>query len=166
MRNKGLKRWEEIKVLLPYVKALRINGADEAEAAGALGISYATYKRYKKLYPELKEAVEVDKEKADIAVQTALLKSATGYTVKVKKAFKLKDVHYDERGKKIEKERLELFEEEQAVPPNLSAQTYWLKNRCPKMWNDAREEDEKDSGIVILPEVNLMSKGEQAEDEQ
>ena len=165
MRNKGLKRWEEIKKLLPYVKALRINGADEAEAAGALGISYATYKRYKNKYPEFKEAVEADKEKADIAVQTALLKSATGYTVKVKKAFKLKDIHYDERGKKVEKERLELFEEEQAVPPNLSAQTYWLKNRCPKMWNNEGEEDEKESGIVILPEIKAISEGEKAENE-
>lgn len=164
MRNKKAKRWEEIKSLLPYAKALRINGADEAYVAKSLGISVSCYKRYKKLYPEFKEAVEVDKDKADIMVETALLKSATGYTVKVKKAFKLKDIHYDERGKKIEKERLELFEEEQAVPPNLSAQTYWLKNRCPKMWGEKQEAEVSEGGVVLLPEVKALTEG--AEDEQ
>lgn len=163
MRSKKSKRWEEVKSLLPYVKALRINGAEEAFVAKSLGISTSAYKRYKKLYPEFKEAVEVDRDKADIMVEEALLKSATGYTVKVKKAFKLKDIHYDERGKKIEKERLELFEEEQAVPPNLSAQTYWLKNRCPKMWGEKQEAEVSEGGVVLLPEVQVMSEG--AEDE-
>lgn len=162
MSKKGQRRFERIKALLPYIKAIRINGASEKEAADSLGISYATYKRYKRDYPEFKEAVDTDREKADIDVQTALLKSATGYTVKVKKAFKLKDIHYDERGKKVEKERLELFEEEQAVPPNLSAQTYWLKNRCPKMWSERQDETES-GGIVILPEIKTITEGDENE---
>lgn len=89
------------------------------------------------------------------ALEEALYKIATGYTQRVTKVYKLKDVHYDERGKKVETERLETATEEQTYPPNLSALTYWLKNRCPDRWGERREADEAENsgGIVILPEI-------------
>ena len=95
-----------------------------------------------------------DLKKGDIAVEKALLKSATGYMEKVKKAFKLKDVYYDENGKKNEKEKVEIIEEEQYIPPNLSAQTFWLKARCPDIWDKEQKKDDEgfSGGIVIIPE--------------
>lgn len=150
------KKYEDIKHLLPYIKAIRINGASEKEAALSLGISLGTYKKYKRLYPDFKEATDCDKAAADLMVQDALLKSAMGYTVTVKKAYKLKNSYYDENGKKVEEEHLEVVDEEQNVPPNLNAQTYWLKNRCPMLWGEKQAENDTDGdtgGIVILPEV-------------
>lgn len=150
-------KWKKAKELLPYIRCIRINGAGEEEVLKLLGISAATLRRWKIKYPEFAEAVECDGKKADLMVQEALLKSAVGYTQSVKKVFKLKDIRYDERGKKVETERLEERSEEQAISPSISAQTYWLKTRCPGLWGGGEEKDkeEEESGVVILPEVMM-----------
>ncbi len=161
IKKRGYKR---IEPFISSIRAMRLNGSSEAEIREFFGISKATCNRYKEKYPEFKEAVETDRKKADFMVEEALLKSATGYTKKVKKFFKLKDVSYDERGKKVETERLEEREEEQFIPPNISAQTFWLKVRCGAEWDESKKESEQgfESGVVILPEV--VAKGEDAYD--
>lgn len=45
---------------------------------------------------------------------------------------------------------------EKDVPPDTTAQIYWLKNRRPDLWRDRRKEEESEtqnSGVVVLPEV-------------
>ena len=154
-RNESEKgKWKRAKEFIPYIKCIRINGASESDVMKLLGISRATLRRWKQKSPEFAEAVDCDGEKADLMVQQALLKSALGYTQSVKKVFKLKDIRYDERGKKIETERLEERSEEQAVSPSIMAQTFWLKTRCPEfLGSGAKDDGEDESGIVILPEV-------------
>ena len=156
-KKRTSSKWEEIIGKLTYITALKLSGASDDELCSRLNISKATFSKYKKKYPQFKEAVSIDREVADGMVEAALLRSATGYTVTSKKAYKLKNTYYDDREKKVEEERLEYAEEEQKVPPNLSAQTFWLKNRRPELWSDKADKDRKDNdgsgdgGIVILP---------------
>lgn len=108
----------------------------------------------KKLKRKRKTKEEMRLEAADRLVEDALLKLALGYTVKVKKYHKLKKSGYDEREKKVEEETLQEVWEEQSVPPSLTAQTFWLKNRCPELWNEKSEKGEVDKqtgGIIEIP---------------
>lgn len=161
-KNKAPKRtkWEDIQKKLPYVRALRLKGISEEEVQKVLGICSSTYSKYKKEHPEFKEATEFDRQIADGLVEEALLKLALGYTVKQKKAHKLKKSHYDEREKKVEEEWIEIVEEEQKIPPSLSAQTFWLKNRCPELWNDKDlkkdENEDTQGGIIEIPLAEIV----------
>ena len=156
IKKQPKNKWDEIQKRLLYIKCLKIKGYKEKDIAEKLGICPATLKRYKKLYPEMEEALSFDKYMADAMVEAALLKLATGYVVKVNKSIKLKDSHYDENGKKVEKEKLESYVDEVHIAPNLSAQTFWLKNRCPESWDDKKQTEETDGGIVILPEITEL----------
>lgn len=157
IKKQPKSKWDEIQKRLLYIKCLKIKGYKEKVIAEKLGICPATLKRYKKLYPEMEDALSFDKYMADAMVEAALLKLATGYVVKVNKSIKLKDSHYDENGKKVEKEKLESYVDEVHIAPNLSAQTFWLKNRCPESWDDKKQTEETDGGgIVILPEITEL----------
>ena len=71
------------------------------------------------------------------------LKKQMDIMYKLKKKMKLKDVVYNDNGKKIkETERLESYTEEMHIPADTTAQIYWLKNRKPKVWRDRVIEDE------------------------
>ena len=112
----------------------------------------------------MKKCAKKGTAKENLEVQRSLLNLALGYTMKLKKIYKLKNTYYDERGKKVEEERLEEREEEQYFPPNLSAQTFWLKNRLPEAWDEAgrEREDAENGGIIILPEAECGAESEQA----
>ena len=71
------------------------------EKVAKVSVKPNTLYNYKKKYPAIKEAFRKGKEVVDIEVENALFKKALGYTVTVQKAFKLKDVIYNENGKKI-----------------------------------------------------------------
>lgn len=158
LKNSHKGKWGEIKNKLVYVKCLKIRGENDEQIAKKLGICHRTLKKYKDEYPEFADALSFDKQVADSMVEAALLRLATGYEIKSKKKVKLKDIHYDENGKKVEKEMLEPSTEISEVAPNLAAQTFWLKNRCPERWNDEtdKDEDTKENGVVILPEITEM----------
>lgn len=77
----------------------------------------------------------------DIEVENALLKSALGYTVKVKKPIKVKEVKVKVGEGRIETERIEYAEEEVHIPANTTAQIYWLNNRKPDRWRTRKAID-------------------------
>ena len=59
------------------------------------------------------------------------------------KPIKVKEVLY-ENGKRIsEKEHIEYADEEIYIPPDTTAQIFWLKNRKPEEWRDKRQVEEK-----------------------
>ena len=65
-----------------------------------------------------------------------MYKSATGYTVKVKKPVKLKTRKQLKDKGLIETEKIEYVEEEIYIRPDTTAQIYWLKNRRRGKWCD------------------------------
>nr|DAI71464.1 MAG TPA: terminase small subunit [Caudoviricetes sp.] len=109
-----------------------------------MGISVKTLFNWKTNYLPILQALKKGKEVVDYEVENALLQKALGMTKVIQKPFKLKEVKY-ENGKRIsEKERIEYAEEEVFIPPDTTAQIFWLKNRRPDKWRD-KSRDEADT---------------------
>ena len=108
-------------------------GLSETRIAEKAGVRPDTLRGWKKKFPQLKHALErtapaVDQ---DQQIENALLKKATGYTVDVSKAYKLRRVEYEDGKKVCEFEELAQGVDQVHVPADLSAQIFWLKNRMP-----------------------------------
>ena len=122
---------------LTLLTAWARDGLIDKEIAEKMNVSPPTLYKYKKMFPEIVEALRKGKELVDVEVENALYKKALGYNVPVQKAFKVKDIVYNENGKKIsETERIEYAEEEIHIPADTTAQIFWLKNRKRKDWRD------------------------------
>lgn len=116
------------------------DGLTDKDIAHNMRIGLSTLKEWKGRFPEILEALRVGKDSADRVVENALYKSATGYTVIVKKPVKVKTVDYDATGKKVrETERWVAVEEEVHVPAQVTAQIFWLKNRKPEQWREKND---------------------------
>lgn len=155
--------WLQPEKLL-LLEAWARDGLFDDQIAKNMGVSEGTLYNYKRKYPEIANAFKKGKEVVDIEVENALFKKALGYNVVVQKAFKLKDIIY-ENGKKVsETERIEYAEEEVHVPADTTAQIFWLKNRKRKDWRDKVEYETNDDDLNKVKE--LLSKIEQgAKDE-
>ena len=108
------------------------NGLSEEHIAKNLGISYMTFRRAKK-DPEYGEqicaALINTKDVVDFEVENQLFKRAIGYEYdEVKEEYEMGVLTKRTVTKKI-------------VPPDVSAQIFWLKNRKPTDWRDRREVD-------------------------
>lgn len=117
------------------------DGLIEKQIAHNMGVSYTSLREWKKQFPEVGEALRKGKEVVDREVENALYKSAIGYTKVIRKPVKVRDVEYDPKtGRKIrESERWVAVEEEIHVPPQVTAQIFWLKNRKPDQWREKND---------------------------
>lgn len=101
-----------------------------------MGISPSSFYDWMKRFPEILEAVKKGKAPVDVEVENALLKSALGYYVTLKKPVKLKTERQKPGAGKIVEERIEYVEEQIYVAPQNTAQIFWLKNRRPDRWSN------------------------------
>lgn len=117
------------------------DGLTDKDIAKNMRVGYTSIREWKKKFPEIAEALRIGKDSADRIVENALYKSACGYTVKVLKPVKVKQIDYDpETGRKVhESETLKLVEEELHYPAQVTAQIFWLKNRKPDQWREKNE---------------------------
>lgn len=145
--------WLEPDMLL-LIEGWAREGLIDKEIAQKMNVSEATLSNYKKKYPEVKEALRKGKELVDIEVENALLKKALGYNAVIQKAFKLKDIIYNENGRKIsETERIEYAEEKVHIPADTTAQIFWLKNRKKAQWRDKVEYETNASELNKVKEL-------------
>lgn len=107
---------------LAVIEGWMRNGLTLDQVASNLRISKTTLIKYRDEHPELLNALKAGKEEADIAVENALFKAATGYT--------FTDEVATPSGKVV---RVTKYEK-----PNTTAQIFWLKNRKPKDWRDQK----------------------------
>lgn len=153
--------WLQPEKLL-LLEAWARDGLFDDQIAKNMGVSEGTLYNYKKKYPEIANAFKKGKEVVDVEVENALFKKAIGYNVTIQKAFKLKDIIY-ENGKKVsETERIEYADEEVHVPADTTAQIYWLKNRKRKEWRD-KVEQEKNEAVQKIHIINDLPKDEEDE---
>lgn len=119
----------EQKVLpkLNYIIRWAETGATNDEIAKLLGISRSTLQDYRRKYPELRAALAGAKEAADAVVENSAFALANGFIKTIKKPVKRRVADED---------IIEYVDEEIFVPPNPTAQIFWLKNRKPDKWND------------------------------
>lgn len=138
---------------LTLLTAWARDGLVDAQIAKNMGVGEATLYNYKNKYPEIRQALQKGKEVVDIEVENALFKKAIGYNTTVQKAFKLKDIVY-ENGKKVsETERIEYAEEEIHIPADTTAQIFWLKNRKPDKWRDKVVDTENEEAITNATDI-------------
>ena len=120
-------------------------GLTDADISHNIGITERTLRDWKRRYPTINACLKSSKDLADTIVENALFRKATGY--------KTKEVSYkaDSDGNLVPVSAVE-----KEVPPDTTAQIFWLKNRRPDLWRDRRKEADSDGqsgGVVVLPEV-------------
>ncbi|WP_418763393.1 helix-turn-helix transcriptional regulator [Enterocloster sp.] len=171
-RTSGKQKWKEWsenednqRVLSAWSRA----GMTDEEIARQIGISRSTLIEWKKKYPQISKALSDGKDFADRLVEDSLYKKAMGFYVFEQKAFKVKNIEYDENGKKIsEKEELQTAEERHYIEPDIKAIIFWLKNRKPEIWKEKIEEnsvDEEGSGVLILTPSQVEEIRKEVKDE-
>ena len=140
-------------------------GLTDEQIASNIGITAKTLYEWKNKYSEICETIKKGKEVVDIMVENALLKRALGYsytedkyiTVPMEQAEyeealdrHLKAYRYDHPGAtdtelreeirnfpKVKKVLAESKTKE--VAPDVTAQIFWLKNRCPDKYRDIQK---------------------------
>lgn len=137
-------------------------GATNKELAGYFGVSAPTINTWKKFDPAFGDAITKGKKMADMEVAHSLYQASLDRIVTTRQAIKCKEIYYDENGKRVEKERIELVQVEKHIPADFRAQQFWLRNRNPKQWSLKTEEIDGPKPSVTL---NLGSGQNPADDE-
>lgn len=112
------------------------DGLTDEQIASKMGISRSTLNVWKKNFPDISDTLKKGKDYSDRLVESSLFNKATGYTVTLKKPIKVKEIKYNTKGKRVETEKIVYVEEEVYIPPDVTAQIFWLKNRKPEVWRD------------------------------
>lgn len=130
MANGKYQQWLSEDGLL-RIEGWAREGLTDVDLAHNMGISPATLYVWCNKYPEISEALKRGKAPVDIKVENALLKRALGYS------YEETMVEESEDGYKRRVTR-------KFIPPDVTAQIYWLKNRRPDLWRD-RPPDEAEA---------------------
>lgn len=138
------------------------DGLIEKQIAKNMGVAESTLRNWKNIFPEIAEALRKGKEVVDREVENALYKSALGFMQKVKKPVRIKEVEYDPKnGRKIrESEKWVQVEEEVYIPPQVTAQIFWLKNRKPDQWREKNDLTLTPSNGVLESLMELHKHGD------
>lgn len=94
----------------------------DEELSKRMGVSRGTFYDWIKKFPDISDAIKKGKEVVDYEVQQTLFKSALGYKTK-----ETRTETYEDGGSKT-------IIIERDVPPNVTAQIFWLSNRRPDKW--------------------------------
>ena len=141
----GGKYDTQVKPNLKLVEKWARDGATDLDIAKRLGIGETTLYKYKKLHPDFAEALVRGKEVVDTEVENSLLKRALGYEAEETTEELI-------GGKLVVTKRVKKH-----ISPDTTAMIFWLKNRLPGTWRNKEDVqlniDEKDMGVVLLPEV-------------
>ena len=103
------------------------DGLTDEQIAKNIGINRTTLYDWKKKEVNIADALKKGKEVIDFEVENALLKKALGYTITLNKQKVTKD------GDVVD------ITEEVHVPPDTTAQIFWLKNRKKEQWREKVE---------------------------
>lgn len=133
---------------------LRLSGwasdglTDKQIAEEKIGISERSFSRWKKADASIVSALKKGREPVERRVENALVKSALGERVTLRKPIKVRIEKQKAGEGKIVEEHIEYAEEEVYIPPNITAIIYYLKNRRPDKWRDKPEQ--KDSTALDM----------------
>ncbi len=132
-------------------------GLTEEQIAKNMGCAYDTLNEWKKKFSDISEALKRGKAPVDIQVENALLKRALGYEYEEVTT----EVIEQPNGKK----KKQVKKTTKVMPPDTTAQIYWLKNRRPDRWRDTRNIETKSSGKLAELIEGLMTTTEDNEDD-
>jgi hypothetical protein len=153
------QEWQEPDGLL-RLEAWARDGLTDLQIAKNCGISVKTLYEWKNKYSDICAALKKGKEVVDIEVENALFKKTQGYTVRLRKTFKVKFTEYDaQTGRKTaEREELQTGIDEIHIPADTMAMIYWLNNRKPAQWRAKPDADAADKAVKVeLGELGGLS---------
>lgn len=96
------------------------DGLTDEQISHNMGCAYSTFRVWKDKFPAISAALKRSKEIVDYEVENALYKRAVGYM----------------RVEQVATKDGEIIQIEKEVPPDVTAQIFWLKNRRPDKWRD------------------------------
>ena len=103
------------------------SGLTDEQIAKNIGINRTTLYDWKKKETNIADALKKGKEVIDFEVENALLKKALGYTITIKE-------------EKLDKDGcVHTLEKDVHIPPDTTAQIFWLKNRKKEQWREKVE---------------------------
>ena len=118
------------------------NGLTDKQIALNIGVSEKACCNWKNKYSSITSALKKGKEPANLEVENALFKLATGYSVKLRKPIKVR-----RRGGN---EEIQYAYEEIYIKPEVAAQVFWLKNRMKDKWRDKPEAEVDVNPVTIV----------------
>lgn len=135
------------------------DGLTDEQIAYNMGVAYSTLRVWKDKYSALSAVLKKGKEVVDRQVENALLKKATGEVRTIKKPIKVKEVLYEDGKRTSEKEHIEYADEEIYIPPDTTAQIFWLKNRKPEEWRDKRviDDSSNEKSVELLRNMQTIA---------
>lgn len=134
---------------LTRLKGWARDGLTDEQIATKIGINRTTLYKWIDRFSDIGNALKQGKEPVDIEVEDSMVKLALGHYVTVKKPMKIRTEKRlkkkDKNGREYEtgvivEEHIEYVDEQVYIPPNVTAQIFWLKNRKPEQWKDKREQ--------------------------
>lgn len=131
------------------------DGLTDEQIARNMGVAYSTFRDWIGKFSALSASLKKGKAPVDYEVENALYKRATGYTVKLKKPIKVKTTKRITGKGEVTEERIEYADEEQYIPPDTTAQIFWLKNRRPDKWRDKRDEAPQQTNELLQSLIDL-----------
>ena len=122
------------------------DGLTEKEISEKIGINPDTLNEWKNRFPEFSDAIKKNKEWADRRVENSLFKRATGYEY----VEETQELRFDKNtGEYVLKTTKRV---KKHMPPDTTAQIFWLKNRKPASWRNnpenGRQEAQGDDGFL------------------
>lgn len=116
------------------------DGLTDEQIARNCRISRQTLNEWRNTYPAISDALKKGKEVVDIEVENALLKRALGYE------YTETMVEESENGFKTRKTK-------KFVPPDVTAQIFWLKNRRPEVWREKQVVEVSEESLAKAKEI-------------
>ena len=104
------------------------DGLTDEQIASNMSIHRDTLLKWRKRFPNLEEIMRKSKAVVDQQVENALFKRALGYTWEE-----------ETRERTSGGEMVLVKTVTRHVPPDVTAQIFWLKNRKPEEWRDKRD---------------------------
>lgn len=118
------------------------DGLTQADIAHNCGCSLSTLKDWTCRYPAIADALKRGREVADIRVENALYKRATGYDYE--------EITREEGPKGVTVRMIRKH-----VPPSEVAAFFWLKNRKPEVWRDKpAEHADRNNSVEVIFDVD------------
>lgn len=165
-------KWLKKKNLEQITEWAKDKNNNISDIAALMGISASTFYKWKNERVEISDAFEEGRKVLDEKVENSFFDMCVGFTKTVKKVFKLRRKEYNENGKVIaEYEELVDREEEEYIPPSVTAQKFYLCNRMPDRYRPENavllpgDDDEKITGVVEMPAVEDVIEAEIIEKE-